>query len=331
MKKIIKIKIKLILVLILFNCYCLTSLALVKPVTKASLTDAYNEYAKGYSGSYTSETGGLGFVSFGESKPIEVTDSQLIDKTDERKPIYIEYSLGDTPKFWTKVELNSESDISAAKDLKEILEKPVIGLLGIIISQDVPMGDAYNYYSDVDDIKVLKYNNSYSSSVIMNQLSITLDEETKTYEKGKVNYDELVPFLLEENKVIKDDKKGIYTYTVGYKKNSKNNYTIEATLEINKDADFSKIGKTTNTNNNNGSSNNNSNNTTNNVLNNTAKTNTVSENDNKNNTNNTNTNVAKKEEFPKTGVDNTVLLMITFLCVISISLAIRIITFKDIK
>lgn len=83
MKKIIS----MILILILCNCYCLTSLALTKAVTKASLTEAYNEYAKGYSGSYNSDTGGIGVVSFGESKPIEVTDNQLIDKTRESSDI----------------------------------------------------------------------------------------------------------------------------------------------------------------------------------------------------------------------------------------------------
>lgn len=219
--------------------------------------------------------------------------------------------------------------------MKKILEKPVIGLLGVTISQDVPMGDAYHYYSNAEsDIKVFKYNSSYSSAVVMNQLSITIDDETKTYEKGKVNYDELIPFLLEENKVIKDDKKNIYTYTVGYKKNSENNYTVEATLEINKNADFSKIGKADNTNNNqnnstNNSTNNNSNNNKNNTSSNTLRNNTVSGTTNKNNT--TNNTTIKKEALPKAGADNVVPLVLTFLLVISMSLAVRIITFKDIK
>lgn len=302
MRKIISI----ILILILLNCYCITSFALAKQVTKSTLTNAFNEYAKGYNGEYTSESGGVGFTSFGESKPIEVTDTQLIDKNDSRTTYYVDYTLGNSPKFSTKVNITPDTDFSVISDLDDALEKPMLGLLGVTMSQGIAIGDAHNYYDKSKDIKAFKYTSAYATSRIGNQISITLDEETKTFDASNVSYDEMIPFLLEENKVIKDEKYDIYTYTVGYTKNSENNYTIEAVLEIKEDADFTKVGKKATSNNN---TNNNSSETTNN-----------------NQQNNDN-----KEQLPRTGVNDVVSIAIAIVYVVALGLAIKIFTYKDVK
>lgn len=325
--------ISIILIFILVSCYSITILALSKPVTRESLTDAFNQYAKGYSGQYTTEDGGMGSVSFGESTPIEVTEKQLVIKESPRTTYNVDYSLGESPKFSIKLDLNEETDLSNISDIRNILSSPFKGLLGVILSQGVPIGDAHNYYENVvRDVRVLKYSNSCGLSRMNNKITISLDEETKTYEKGNINYDELVSFLLEENKVIKDEKNNIYTYTSGYKKNSENNYTIEANLEINKDANFSKIAKITDSNNNTDNNNNNNNNSQKTSI--VNKNNVNPNNTNKNNTNNavnSNTNTTNEQNFPDTGTEQIVPIAIIVIYLIAIAFAIRIITLKDIK
>ncbi len=331
MKKIVSI---LVLILLLF--YSITSFALAKPVTKESLNKAFSEYAKGFSGSYTTENGGTGVISFGESKQIEVTDNQLIDKNDSQSTFYVDYTLGDSPKFSTKIEITPETEYDVVGNLSDSLKGPMLGLLGTILSQDIEMGDAAHYYDEQKDVKIFKNKNSSSFTRLGNQISITLDDETKNYENGKINFDELIPFLFEENKVIKDEKFGIYTYTVGYKKKSDNNYTVEAVLEINKNADFSKIGKVTNGENSNKENKQNNNtlpigvinkNTTNNT-----KNNTVNKivNNSANNARNL-ANISDNQKLPKAGTDNVLPILITFFYVIAIVFAIRIIRFKEIR
>lgn len=284
-------------------------------VTKENLTEAFNAYAKGYQNAYVNEDGSFGIKMIGSSEPIQVTDTQLIDTDYEGNVYYIDYSLHPSPIFSVKTQINTETDLKTILDLEDLLKEPIVGILGVSLVQGMSIPDAYDYYDSVEDnvedrIEVFsKYLIGYANHNGDKQLTIQNGEETKTFKQDNFDVSELVTFLFEEKKVIIDEQYEIYTYTITATQNTSNDYIIEAKLEINPDADFSKVATL-----NNSDTNNNDNNENNSDLNNESNHNTM-----------------LQIAIPNTGISTTAFRLIIFTFFLVIVFGIKNKRYKDIK
>lgn len=293
-------------------------------VTKDNLQKAFNEYAKGYEGGYVSQDGTPGAVTFGESTPIEVSDSQLSRKINNTT-YKIDYSLNGNPTFTISTTFNKDSKLGDVVNFEELLESPLIGLLGVSLVQDMSMGNAYHYFSDIEgDYSPYKDYGFASLVAINDSLTIKLGDQEKQFNQSNFKPSEIITFLFDEEKVMKDETSGIYTYTVTAKATSEENYELKAVLEINKDADFSKIAplgeEETNT-------------TTNTNLN--SNTNKANNSKNNTNTNKANTllvkNTTNQSSLPKTGAEETIFIIIGLVIIVAFVFVIKLNQYKDVK
>lgn len=292
-------------------------------VTKDNLQEAFNDYAKGYEGGYVTQDGTPGAITFGESTPIEVSDSQLSRKINNNT-YKIDYSLSGNPTFTISTTFNKDSKLGDVADFEELLESPLISLLGISLVQDMSMGNAYHYFSDIEGDYFPYKDYGFASIVAINDsLTIKLGDQEKQFNQSNFKPSEIINFLFDEEKVMKDAEFGIYTYTVTAKATSEENYELKAVLEINKDADFSKIAPL-------GEEETNNNTNTN--------TNTNKANSSKNNTNTNNgasnllvKNLTNQSNLPKTGTEETIFIAIGFVIVVAFIFVIKLNQYKDVK
>lgn len=301
-------------------------------ITKDNLTEAFNSYAKNY-------------------HRIQVTDTQLVNSTDEANIVYIDYNIEDVPTFSINQEINSQTDLEKINYISDRLREPLIGLIGVAIAQGMSTEDAFNYY--ISDVGM--YLGAFKADNFMwvsseNQVTIQVGEESKTFNKDNFDVSELIKLLFgEEKQIVKNDEKGIYTYTVTITQKSTDNYNVEAKFAINKDADFSKIAPLNSNNTSNNKDNtesNEDNNKTNSDENNKNNENTENTNNIKNdilntststnnnyeqiNSVNNNANQIANQQLPKTG-DNTnmITLFIIIMSVCVITFIIKLNKYKD--
>lgn len=296
-------------------------------VTKDNLQKAFNEYAKGYSGAYTDEDGNPRFFSFGESKAIEVTDTQLID-TNGFEDCTADYSLDGDLIFSTKIIFNKDSDLNIVSDMDNMLKAPLLGLIGTSIVQGADLGEAYVLYDDAEEACDTRVeSSSYSVVNVGKTATIKIDEVTKEFKQEDFKPSEVINFMF-KNKTVKDEKYGVYTYTFTINETSAESVELKAVLEIKKDADFSKVIKmhdteeTKNTTDNTTANTNKVSNTstTNKVSSSTVNTNKTAE----SNTKTSNTTIASTDKIPDTGIDHTVIYIIGLVCVIAFVFFIKI-------
>lgn len=294
-------------------------------VTKDNLQAAFNEYAKGYEGGYVTQSGTPGVVIFGESTPIEVREKQLVQTVDDTT-YYIDHSLDGNPTFTIKTTFNKDSKVGDVMNFDELLLSPVVGILGVSLVQEMPMGEAYHYFGEVEDAcSPFKDTGNRGMASFNDTLTITIGEEQKEFKQDSFKPSEIVNLLFDEEKVVNDEQNGIYTYTVTAKAASEENYELKAVLEIKKDADFSKIAPL-------GEDDSNTNTNTNT---NTNKSNASKNNTNTNKSKNTTlvnkTNTTNQSSLPETGSEETVFVVIGLIIIVAFVFIIKLNQYKDVK
>lgn len=299
-------------------------------VTKTNLTKAFETFAKGYTGGYVTNDG-FGLITIEPSKPIRVTNTELIDEREEENTYHIDYSLNANPTFSIETNINHETKLSEICDLDKLLKEPVLGLLGVGLVQGLPIGNAYNYYQETLE-EIQPYNiENYRMASSKDELTIWVENQMFNFKQEDFDVSELVNLLFAtEEKVFRDEKYGVYTYNLTVTQNSEDDYTIKANLVIQQDADFSKIAQLEGTENTEDKDNN-------------VDNDTNIDNDNSNNpptqvpsttpqdtTQNQDETLAKTE-LPKTGASLKVGLTILFMIGLVILFKMKLEKYKDIK
>lgn len=196
------------------------------------------------SGSYIDTDGKPGIWYIDKTEPVEVTDLYLIKKIDN-KQIYINYDLSNNPTFFIEKKIDSTTTTRELNEFEDLLPEVSIGIIGTYIVEKVPahtaLGESRALGLDINNSII---DGIQSTTILDTSLKIMKNGETIVFEDGNIDLEKYLTTVYGENdtKIINDEN-GIYTYYFKRISNSDGSYTIRSEIIINKNSNFSRLGK----------------------------------------------------------------------------------------